>query len=50
MFCKKCGKDVNDEAVICVHCGCSLEKKSLSVQNTEGAVVFSQAYLFLFLC
>lgn len=24
MFCSKCGKEINDEAVICVHCGCSV--------------------------
>ena len=47
MFCKKCGKDVNDEAVICVHCGCSLEEKSLSVQNTEGAGCFLSGLSFL---
>jgi hypothetical protein len=23
-FCSKCGKEINDEAVICVHCGCSV--------------------------
>ena len=21
-FCGKCGKEIDDEAVICVHCGC----------------------------
>jgi len=24
MFCEKCGKEVLDEAIVCVHCGCSL--------------------------
>lgn len=28
MFCKKCGHEINDEAQVCVHCGCMLEKKS----------------------
>ena len=22
-FCQKCGKELNDNAVVCVHCGCS---------------------------
>lgn len=26
MFCSKCGKEINDDAVICVHCGCSTGK------------------------
>ncbi|MBR3790704.1 MAG: zinc-ribbon domain-containing protein, partial [Clostridia bacterium] len=25
MFCKKCGKEINDEAVVCVHCGCRVK-------------------------
>lgn len=24
MFCGKCGHEVHDEAVICVHCGCQI--------------------------
>jgi len=24
MFCGKCGKEVNDEAVVCIHCGCGI--------------------------
>lgn len=28
MFCKKCGQEINDEAVVCVHCGCAIEGKS----------------------
>ena len=33
MFCKKCGKEVLDEAVICVHCGCSLEEKKVVAED-----------------
>ncbi len=28
MFCSKCGKEIHDEAVICVHCGCQTNRKS----------------------
>lgn len=31
MFCSKCGKEINDEAVVCVHCGCAI--KNNSTQN-----------------
>ena len=24
MFCEKCGKEVYDEAVVCLNCGCAL--------------------------
>ncbi len=30
MFCKICGKEINDQAVICPHCGCQ-------VKETAGA-------------
>lgn len=30
MFCAKCGKEINDEAVICPNCGCSTGKNSAS--------------------
>ncbi len=26
-FCSKCGKEINDDAVICIHCGCSVDAK-----------------------
>ena len=32
MFCKKCGQEINDEAVVCVHCGCSVK----SAANSDG--------------
>lgn len=31
MYCKECGKEINDKAVICPNCGC----KTKSVLNTE---------------
>ena len=29
MFCRTCGKEVNDNAVICPHCGCALKNESI---------------------
>ena len=23
MFCSKCGKEIDNEAVVCIHCGCA---------------------------
>ena len=34
MFCKKCGKEINDDAVICIYCGCSTEENN-SVQKND---------------
>lgn len=25
MYCKHCGKEVDDKAVVCIHCGCALD-------------------------
>ncbi len=34
MFCKTCGKEINDNAVICPNCGCSTNNKP--IQQTGG--------------
>ena len=36
MFCEKCGKEVHQEAVVCVHCGCALKSTSTSSINNES--------------
>lgn len=33
MYCKHCGKEVNDNAVVCIHCGCSLQEKNILNNN-----------------
>ena len=45
MFCKHCGKEVNDKAVVCVHCGCSLVEPSDS--RAKSRVVYVLLALFL---
>jgi len=48
MFCNKCGKEVNDEAVVCIHCGCSLKEDiSSSYPSPEGAGCFLSGLSFL---
>ncbi len=32
-FCRKCGKEINDDAVMCVHCGCATEKAARPSTN-----------------
>ena len=27
-YCSKCGKEIHDDAVICVHCGCSVDNQT----------------------
>ena len=33
MFCSKCGKEINDEAVVCVGCGCAAKNSSADRDN-----------------
>ena len=37
MYCQHCGKEINDNAVVCIHCGCAvgLEKNNVTVQSDK---------------
>ena len=42
MFCRVCGKEINDQAVVCVHCGCSTQNTATidaDAPNTGIAVL-----------
>ena len=49
MFCSKCGKEVNDEAVVCIHCGCAIENKKASTANSNDAPSTGLALLGFFI-
>ena len=36
MFCKNCGKEILNEAVICVHCGCSTQEKTVMANSNDA--------------
>ena len=36
-YCTHCGNELDDEAVICVKCGCPTEKYNMPVQNAQPA-------------
>lgn len=39
MFCKKCGKEIMDGAVICIHCGCAADNlQAEQLSNAEDKV------------
>lgn len=39
MYCKNCGQEIRNEAVICVHCGCSVEKKEPLTEDKISAAI-----------
>lgn len=53
-FCSSCGKEVNDNAVICVNCGCSLENRSnnvnINVNNSVGGTSPKSRLVTFLLC
>lgn len=41
MYCLKCGKEINDDAVICPHCGCTVKKVSVMDSNDAPSTGFA---------
>ena len=33
-YCNHCGKEINDDAVICINCGCSTQNNELKKSNS----------------
>ena len=38
MFCSKCGKEINDEAVICIGCGCAVNQPKKEMNDNRGVI------------
>ena len=38
-YCRECGKEINENAVVCVHCGCAIENKN-NINERSKAVAF----------
>ena len=38
MYCSKCGKEVSDEAVVCIHCGCLIKEEQLYNKAKERKI------------
>ena len=41
MFCSKCGKEINDEAVVCIHCGCSTTNYEQKAKEKELPIIIN---------
>lgn len=35
MFCSNCGKEIDDKAVICIHCGCQVNNPTKATAKNE---------------
>ena len=38
-YCTKCGKEIMDEAVVCIHCGCSVREKTKYCSRCGKAIM-----------
>ena len=47
MYCPKCGIEVNDDAEVCVHCGCSLTKTKPEYKESKTGLGVVMALFFL---
>ena len=41
MFCSKCGKEIDNEAVICVHCGCPTQNYKDNTQAKDQPIIIN---------
>ena len=41
MFCSKCGKEINDEAVVCVHCGCATQNMRTEESKKDQPIIIN---------
>lgn len=57
MFCKNCGKEIDDKASVCVHCGVAVENEALKTDKKVNAfgiagfvVSLVSLYLGIYFC
>lgn len=46
MFCSNCGKEIDDKAVVCVHCGCAVQN-SLILKPQKSMLCAVLLWFFL---
>ena len=50
MFCSHCGKEIMDNAEICIGCGCRVKERTVSISNDRVILVrFLLTFLFGFI-
>ena len=41
MFCSKCGKEIDNEAVVCVHCGCPTSNFEKNKKEKDQPIIIN---------
>ena len=47
MFCSKCGKEINDDAAVCIHCGRAVTTEGIPVVDDKVSVGFCVLSAFI---
>ena len=47
MFCKNCGKEIDDKAVVCPYCGVQTENLPVQRSKSNGLAVLGLVFAFL---
>ncbi len=45
-YCSKCGKELDDEAVVCTNCGCAVPNKN-NVSNASGIQTAAKVFMII---
>ncbi len=49
MFCRNCGKEIDDQAVVCVHCGVAVAPNGIANANPNAKSKLAAGLLGIFL-
>ena len=48
MYCKNCGKEIDDKAEICIYCGCGTGQKQTTKNETNVLAIVGFIFSFFF--
>ncbi len=43
MFCSKCGKEIDNDAVVCVHCGCATRNFEGNGESKDRPIIINNS-------
>ena len=46
-YCRECGKEVNEKAVVCIHCGCAIEQPKCNINKPHNKWIALLLWFFL---
>ncbi len=48
MYCKNCGKEIDDRAEVCIYCGCGTRQAQTTKDETNTLAIIGFIFSFLF--